>query len=260
MSVVTTAPPATRACPKCAYVSDIAIEECPACGVVIQKVLHAEELAESVVEPLQTGTPSSRLANAERLFVKQQIERLEMWTGIETANQYAVKDGTGRVVFDAAEESDSAAQLLGRLFLKAARPFTMHVSTTEGQPAYVMKRPFRFWFYEISVHDAHDRLLGTVTKQFSVLNRRYVLQPADGGETYEIFGPLFRPWTFHIRRGGQDCGVIQKRWSGLRKEMLTDADAFGIEFPKGISPDLKAVFLGAVFLIDFVHFEDNNGR
>jgi uncharacterized protein YxjI len=161
-------------------------------------------------------------------------------------------------VFDAAEESGSAGQLLGRLFLKAARPFTMHVSTTEGQPAYVMKRPFRFWFYEISVHDTHERLLGTVTKQFSVVNRRYVLQPANGGETYEIFGPLFRPWTFTLKKDGVECGMISKKWSGLGKEMLTDADHFGVEFPPQASVDLKALFLGAVFLIDFAHFEDNN--
>jgi len=257
MSVVTTAPPSTRTCPKCAYVSDLAVDECPACGVVIQKVLHSEKLAETVVEPLRTGSPSSRLADAERLFVKQQIERLEMWTGIETANQYAVKDGMGRVVFDAAEESGSAGQLLGRLFLKSARPFTMHVSTTEGQSAYVMKRPFRFWFYEISVCDAHDRLLGTVTKQLSVVNRRYLLQPADGGETYEIFGPLFRPWTFKLNKNGVECGMISKKWSGLGKEMFTDSDHFGVEFPPQASVDLKALFLGAVFLIDFAHFEDN---
>ena len=72
--------------------------------------------------------------------------------------------------------------------------------------------------------------------------------------------PFFRPWTFKIMRHGSQCGVISKRWGGLGREMFTDADAFGIEFPKGISAALKAVFVGAVFLIDFAHFEDNAGN
>jgi hypothetical protein len=53
-------------------------------------------------------------------------------------------------------------------------------------------------------------------------------------------------------------GKIAKRWSGLGKEMFTDADSFGITFPGDIDVQAKAVLLGAVFLIDFVHFENHN--
>ena len=44
------------------------------------------------------------------------------------------------------------------------------------------------------------------------------------------------------------------------KESFTDADNFGITFPKGIDLSQKAVLLGAVFLIDFVHFENSGKR
>ena len=40
------------------------------------------------------------------------------------------------------------------------------------------------------------------------------------------------------------------------KEGFTDADNFGVEFPNEWDIRLKALFLGAVFLIDFVHFEN----
>ena len=52
--------------------------------------------------------------------------------------------------------------------------------------------------------------------------------------------------------------MITKKWSGLGKEMFTDADHFGVEFPERADIALKAVLLGAVFLIDFAHFEDND--
>jgi uncharacterized protein YxjI len=258
MPTVMTPPPRTRACPKCAYVSDLGIEECPACGVVIDKAIAADEQIANVRDVRPTGEPLAMLAEAERLSVKQDIERLEAWTGIETANQYTIRDGMGRVLFDAAEESDSTAAILGRLFLKAARPFTLHLITADGRTALTVKRPFRFYFHEVSVHDAQGRCLGTVQRQFSIINKRYVLRTTGGGETYEAFGPLWRPWTFKIRFHGQECGLISKKWSGLFKETITDADNFGVQLPPNIGVELKAVFLGAVFLIDFVHFEDNH--
>ncbi len=42
------------------------------------------------------------------------------------------------------------------------------------------------------------------------------------------------------------------------KEILTDADTFGVEFPRERDIRRKCVFLGAVFLIDFLHFEENH--
>lgn len=244
-----------RACPKCGHASDVSNQECPACGVVIAKAARNEPAAEPRSVP---RSPLAPLEPVNHLIVKQQVERLEAWTGIETANEYTVKDGMGRVVFDVVEESGNAGQLLGRLFLKAARPFTMHIATPWGEPVCKLNRPFRFLFHEVQVQDILGRPLGTVRKQLSFVNRRYLLTGEREPGTYEIFGPLLRPWTFKIRRDGRECGLITKKWSGLGKETFTDADSFGVQLPPDLGVEMKAVFLGAVFLIDFAHFEDNN--
>ena len=44
-------------------------------------------------------------------------------------------------------------------------------------------------------------------------------------------------------------GTICKQWSGLLNELLTDADHFCISFPMDLDVNIKAVLLGAVFLI-----------
>lgn len=44
-------------------------------------------------------------------------------------------------------------------------------------------------------------------------------------------------------------GKISKQWSGLVREMFTDADFFGITFPMDLDVRMKAVMLGACFLI-----------
>lgn len=44
-------------------------------------------------------------------------------------------------------------------------------------------------------------------------------------------------------------GRISKQWSGLLREAFTDADFFGITFPMDLDVRMKAVMLGACFLI-----------
>jgi uncharacterized protein YxjI len=251
----------TRACPKCGHVSPASTRECPACQVIFDKV-HGEvsQPRDRQPEPASDlGHDSSmqKLAQTDEAVIKQSVERWEAFTGWETANQYTVMDCLGSMIFMAMEESDSVAGFLGRTFLKAARPFTIHLLTPSGNPVLTLKRPFRFFFHELEVLGPHGEPLGTVRKQFSWLNRRYTVTDA-GGEAYEVHGPLFRPWTFKIQRNGTECGIITKKWSGLVKEAWTDADNFGVSFPRGTSVRMKSVLLGAVFLIDFVHFEDND--
>ncbi|XP_034517758.1 phospholipid scramblase 1 isoform X4 [Ailuropoda melanoleuca] len=50
-------------------------------------------------------------------------------------------------------------------------------------------------------------------------------------------------------------GKISKQWTGFVREAFTDADNFGIQFPLDLDVKMKAVMLGACFLIDFMFFE-----
>lgn len=44
-------------------------------------------------------------------------------------------------------------------------------------------------------------------------------------------------------------GRISKQWGGLLREALTDSDDFGLQFPMDLDMRMKAVLLGATFLI-----------
>ncbi|KAI8484103.1 Phospholipid scramblase 3 [Branchiostoma belcheri] len=55
-------------------------------------------------------------------------------------------------------------------------------------------------------------------------------------------------------------GKISKQWSGLLKEAFTDADNLGIQFPMDLDVKVKATLLGALFLIDFMFFEQVGGE
>jgi uncharacterized protein YxjI len=199
------------------------------------------------------GSIMEKLSSICGLIVSQQREWGEILTGFETKNRYAISDESGNRLYLAAEEAGST---LLRWFLKALRPFTIDVLTEDGQVIMRVRRPFRFYFHRAEVVDAQGQSLGVIERRFSVLRRIYSVFDSSGREVLQLFGPTLHPWTFQIKKAGIEHGKIIKKWSGLLKEGFTDADNFGVMFPAEWDVKLKALFLGAVFLVDFVHFEN----
>ena len=55
--------------------------------------------------------------------------------------------------------------------------------------------------------------------------------------------------------GDVQVGEIRKAWSGIVKEIYTDADNFGVSFPLDLDVHLKATLMAAVFLmVSVVYF------
>jgi hypothetical protein len=198
-----------------------------------------------------------KLKSLNSLIVSQKKEWGEILTNFETKNKYVVSDEAGNMMYYAAEEGGS---ILLRLFLKALRPFTLVVLTESNQVVLRVIRPLRFYFHQAEIVDSQGKSLGVLQKRFSLLQRKYSVLDSSGKEIFQLFGPLLSPWTFIIKNNDAEYGKITKKWSGLLKEGFTDADNFGVVFPKEWDIKLKALFLGAVFLIDFVHFENKGSN
>jgi uncharacterized protein YxjI len=198
-----------------------------------------------------------RLASTSGLVIRQQKEWGEILTGFETKNRYIISDEAGSNLYVAAEDAGSP---IIRWFLKALRPFMIAVLTEAGQEVLRVVRPFRFYFHRAEITGSQGQPLGVIERRFSLLRRVYSVQDRSGTEIFQLFGPILHPWTFQIRKDGVECGKITKKWSGLMKEGMTDADNFGVQYPVDWDVPWKALFLGAVFLIDFVHFENKGDR
>jgi len=191
------------------------------------------------------------LQKSDTLLVQQKKEWGEILTGFETKNKYVVRKPSGEELYFAAEESS----FIVRNLLKSLRPYTLHVLTTQGNPVIKLKKPFRFYFHEIEVLNSNEIPLGSVRREFSVFTSQLTVMDSMGNEIYRILGPFFRPWTFKILKNDAEAGTISKKWSGLGKEIFTDADNFSVTFPPGSDKHHRAVLLGALFLIDMLYFE-----
>ena len=201
-------------------------------------------------------SPLGILAEANALVVRQRVEHTEVWLGIEGKNSYDIYDQSGRKCYEAREYELSWLSAILRIALKSARPFTMSVSKLLGGQALEFKRPFRFFFYKLEVYGPDKRLYGSIERQFAFLRRRFLLQDHSGRPILEIIGPFFHPWTFNVYRNGKEVARITKKWSGLLKEAFSSADNFNLQFlQKDLAVELRALLLGALILIDFVHFE-----
>jgi uncharacterized protein YxjI len=209
--------------------------------------------------PLQRTDLTTSFAGYQRLTVRQRKSWWEILISLEMRNQYDVFDQGQRPVLHVQEEGSGFLSFLKRVFLGPARPFSAAV-TEPGGGALVLRlrRPFRFFFHRLEVTRADGTPAGAVQKRWSWLRRIYDLEDARGQVVAELFGPILKPWTFEIRVRGQERGAIRKRWSGLAKEIFTDADNFGVELAN-LDPDQKVLAFAATVLVDVVHFERAKG-
>ncbi len=202
---------------------------------------------------------ATRFSDLNRLTVKQRRSWFEALTGFEQPNTYTVIGNGLGAAFVVSEQTSGLGETLMRLFLGPWRPFTSFVEDTRrGTIAMKLYRPFRWFLPELEVRDADNNLLARIVRRWTWFTTRYEIFDAAGAQLGEIHGPFFRPWTFEVMVGGSRVALVQKKWSGLIKEALTDADNFEVTFDASAAPKWKPLALACAVMIDVAHFERSN--
>lgn len=119
----------------------------------------------------------------------------------------------------------------------------------------------------IEVSSPPGTVIGTIEENWSLCSPSFSILDQSGEAVLSIEGPCipcscFGDVEFEIKIIGSDekVGRITKQWTGLVKEAFTDADNFGINFPIDLDVKVKATLLGALFLIDFMFFEESGNE
>ena len=196
------------------------------------------------------------LRKHQELVVRQEVEHLEVFTGLETSNRYSVMTPEGETLLYAYEESG----FLGRQFLRNHRPLTLHVVDNESKPFLTATRGF-FWFLShLHVRDASDGPVGSLRRRFAVLKRTFSLEDPAGRPLAEVRGQLIRPNTFMVYKQGSEVARITKQWSGALREVFSDADTFHIQVDHSqVDQNLARLVLATAFAIDLDFFESGGG-
>ncbi|XP_076335310.1 phospholipid scramblase 2-like [Tachypleus tridentatus] len=206
------------------------------------------------------------LSMIDQLLVQQNVEILEALVGFETNNKYEVKNSMGQRVYYAAEDTHCCT----RYWCGPIRPFNMKILDNSGREVIHLYRPLRCdsccypCCLQEMVVTASGSTIGFVKQEWSICIPKYRVENAARECVLRIEGPfcqcnIFGDVEYKVlsRDGSKEVGKISKQWAGLVKEILTDADTFGITFPMNLDVNIKAVLLGTCFLIDFMFFEHN---
>ncbi|XP_064552325.1 phospholipid scramblase 2 isoform X1 [Drosophila montana] len=209
------------------------------------------------------------LTSIDQLLVKQKVELLEAFTGFETNNKFSIKNALGQKVYYAVEDTDCCT----RNMCGPARPFDMKIFDNFQQEVIHLNRPlacsaccFPCCLQTMEVSAPPGNIIGTIEQEWSICSPSFRILNHIGDTVLRIEGPfctfsLCGDVEFNVvSLTGEKVGKISKQWSGMAREIFTDADFFGITFPLDLDVRMKAVLLGATFLIDAMFFEKSGNR
>lgn len=210
------------------------------------------------------------LAQIDQILVHQKVDLTEMIIGWEMSNNYVIKNSMGQQVFVAREESNFwTMQFFGPL-----RPFTIHIHDNMGHEVLTVSRPikcgsccFPCCLQELEVCSPPGVPVGYMFQNWHPFLPKFTILDTTRRSVLKIKGPFcdcrcMSDVVFEVLSLDESVvvGQISKQWGGLLQEGFTDADNFGISFPMDCDVKVKAVMLGACFLIDFMFFETNKGN
>jgi len=133
--------------------------------------------------------------------------------------------------------------------------------TFGGTLVMTLNRPFSWLLRRFEIHSWDGRPMGVIQQRFSLLRRTFEVLTPGGVIIATLEGAWYKPWTFLVKRNGEEVAKILKQWSGFTTEYLTDADVFGVQLSPGLKePQLRQLILAATLAIDLSFFEQKGSR
>lgn len=210
------------------------------------------------------------LSMIDQLLISQKIELVEAFVGFETNNKYAIKNNLGQKVYFAIEDNDCCT----RNCCGPMRPFDMKIMDNFRNEVIHLNRPLACdscccpcWLQSMEVSSPPGTVIGSIEQEWFICQPRYAIKNAAGDVVLRIRGPVCTlslcceaEFNVYSPDGETKVGEIVRQWPGLAREVFTDSDYFGISFPMDLDVKIKAVLIGACFLIDFMFFEKSGNR
>uniref|UniRef100_F7IKX5 Phospholipid scramblase n=1 Tax=Callithrix jacchus TaxID=9483 RepID=F7IKX5_CALJA len=217
--------------------------------------------------PLLNSPPGLEyLSQIDTILIHQQIEPVEVLLRFESNNKYEIKNSFGQRIYFAAEDS----HFCSRNCCGPSRSFTLRITDNLCREVITLERPLRCnscccpcCLQEIEIQAPPGVPIGYVTQNWYPYLKKFTIQNQKGEDVLKMSGPCIMcsccggDVDFEITSLDEQIvvGRISKHWTGILREAFTDTDNFGIHFPRDLDVKMKAVLIGACFLIDYMFFE-----
>lgn len=188
------------------------------------------------------------------LIIQQRKELAELF-GVETRNKYEILDEQKNNLGFAAEQGGGLFALFARSFLGHWRKFEIHIFDRERQLMLKAFHPFRWFFQRLEIKDHQDNSLGYLQQRFAIFTKHFDIFDENDQLIYSVKSPFYKIWTFPFYQHDKEVAKVEKKWSGLVKEIFMDADNFHIDFGNVMETKHKQLVLCSAFFIDLQYFE-----
>ncbi|XP_067658117.1 phospholipid scramblase 2-like [Haliotis asinina] len=218
------------------------------------------------------------LTQLDQILIEQQVDLIEVLLAWECNNKYRVMNSMNQQCYYAAEKTDT----LMRLCCGSNRGFKIHVVDNAGKEVLRIRRDFKCcggccWCadadcaaHEVIVETSEGEPLGYVRQLPSKWKGHYGILDSSRNQIMEIWGPCCgcqglccrADVDFPVRsmQDGNIVSKISKQWGGVAREIFTDAEKFSVTFPQDLDVKVKATLMGAVFLIHFMYYEEDESQ
>jgi len=247
-------------CPKCQH-QQVKSIQCTKCGIVFEKYEISQNL--KIKEQQQQNKFNDTLddiySDLKGYDFKQTPSYVETLIGYETRNEYTI-NLTGTNYTWVARETRGLTTALLRNIFGGLFPYTLEVYDHNRNLIFKFKERKRLFFSRTDVYDNHGKSLGYIQRALSLLRRKVTIHNARGLRTHILSTKIANPHSFTITRNKRKCGTINKKWNGIAKEYMTDADNFSLRFSKATDKPSKMLYLAAAYLIDKTYFEGGDDQ
>lgn len=200
----------------------------------------------------------NELTQHTNLVVRQKFEIAEHF-GFETRNKYQVLDQENREIFFVAEQQKGILGWILRQYLGHWRAYSLHFFDTKRAKVAEAHHPFKFFFQRLDVNDAMGKRVGSLQRRWSFFRRRFDVLDSQDRVLMEVKTGIvmFSKWKYPFKINGRQVAVVDKKFTGVLKELFTDSDNFlvSIEDPKLTGGERLLLIAAAVF-IDLTYFEN----
>lgn len=213
----------------------------------------------------------------DELMIEQKKSFMEVFTGWERNNKYAVTNAAGQQCFFAVEETDMCM----RQCCGSQRGFIIKLFDNMQQEVMRFTRDFKCctgccWCagacnhcaFLVKVEAPAGQVIGYVKQGGSFWKAHYSILDEAMEKVLELEGPCCvcdgpccpcdNEFKLLTSDKTQQIGALKKVYAGFLTELATNADRFSINFPLDLSAKTKACLLGALFLIDFMFYEEKS--
>jgi Scramblase len=185
----------------------------------------------------------------EDLFAFQTMRIEQPGTMFANRASYRILTGKRELLAVASEVEGHARVKLLRESVRDVRSFA--VTTTAGVQVLSLVRRLSDWHTD--VEDPRGELLGRIRTEGT--RRHYTLLDDSDQTLGQATGDLGLKRFAVTSADGGTFARVQKRWAGLRKEMLTSSDHYRVEFIGPVPPLARTLTVMLPIVLDLTSYE-----